>query len=181
MPVGPVPGFPPIRPVANLNHPQRQRHPMRTQAGLAFAVALVLSVGSASLADEKSHRKAAEDLLVAMGVEKQLQNGIDQMVDMQAKNSPQIAPFKDTMKAFFSKHMSYAGLKEDLISMYAESFDEKELKEIKAFYMTPTGKKLVQKSPELTNKGMQLGAKRVQDNQGELREMIQAEAAKPKQ
>ena len=151
---------------------------MRSKAGLALA--LLVTAGSNALADETSHRKAAEELLVVMGVEKQLQDGIDQLVENQVKVNPSFAPFKDTMKAFFSKHMSYAGLKEDFITMYADAFTEPELKEIKAFYMTPTGKKMIGKTPELTTKGMQLSAKRVQDNQGELREMIQAAAAKPK-
>ena len=145
-----------------------------------FAVAILLIAGSTPLADTKSHRKAAEDLLTVMGVETQLQSAIDQTLDMQIKANPQIEPFKDVMKKFFLKYMSWSSLKEDIVTIYVDTFTEKELGEIKAFYLTPTGKKMAQKMPELMGKGMQLGVKRVQDHQDELRQMIQEEAAKPK-
>ena len=153
---------------------------MKTTIRLALAVAILSGVASTSSADTKSHRKAAEELLQVMGVETQLDKSIDQALEIQIKSNPQISPFKDVMKKFFSKHMSYAGLKEDFITIYTDTFTEKELKDIKAFYLTPTGKKMAEKMPELTSKGMLLGAKRVEENQAELREMIQEEASRPK-
>lgn len=153
---------------------------MQIRTKLAFGIALALGIVAASSAsaDEKSHRRAAEELLKVMGMEKQLQSALDQTLDVQVKANPQIAPFKDAMGRFLSKHMSWAGLKEDLITIYADAFDEEELDQIRKFYLTPAGKKLSEKSTELMSKGMQLGLKRVQDNQAELREMIQEEAKK---
>ncbi len=145
-----------------------------------FAAAILFTTCSTAFADQESHRKAADNLLEVMGVENQLQTAIDQSLDLQAKSNPQIAPFKDTMKRFLTKHMSYSSLKEDFITIYVDAFTEEELDEITAFYRTPTGRKMARKMPELTVKGMQLGAKRVQDNQAELRQMIQDEASKPK-
>ena len=77
------------------------------------------------------------------------------------------------MKKFLNKHMSMKSLKEDIISIYAGAFSEGELNEIIRFYRTPTGRKMIEKLPELTNKGMQLGAQKVQENQDELRHMLQ--------
>jgi hypothetical protein len=154
---------------------------VKTKIRLLFAVAIACVVASTALADTKSHRKAAEDLLKLMGVESQMEKSLEQMTEIQIKASPQLAPFKDVMKKFYAKHMSYANVKEDYITIYVDAFTEKELKEIATFYKTPTGKKMVEKMPELMGKGMELGAKRVQDNQAELIQMIQAEAAKPKQ
>ena len=153
---------------------------MKTKIRLLFAVAIASAVASAAFADTKSHRKAAEDLLTVMGVEAQVDKSIDQALDVQIKMNPQIGPFKDVMKKFFTKHMSYASLKEDFVTIYVDAFTEKELKDITAFYKTPVGKKMAEKMPEVSAKGMQLGAKRVQDNQAELRQMIQEEASKPK-
>ena len=135
---------------------------------------------STAKAQIKGHRKAAEELLEFIGIEAQLASSIKQSLDVQIKANPAIEPFKDAMKTFLEKHMSYASLKEDLITIYANAFTEKELKEITAFYKTPIGKKLVEKTPELMGKGMELGVKRVQDNQAELMGMIRAEASKPK-
>ena len=80
------------------------------------------------------------------------------------------------MKKFFSKHLSWENLKDDFIKLYTDAFTEPELKDIYAFYQTPSGKKMVAKMPELTGKGMQLGASRVQANQAELQSMLQQAA-----
>jgi uncharacterized protein len=151
---------------------------MRTRIPLFLAVVTVLVSAATSAADQKSHRKAAEDLLKVMNVDKQMQTAMDQMLDLQVKSNPQLAPFKDVMKRFFAKHMSWDSLKDDFITIYAEAFTEDELKQITTFYQTPTGKKMVEKLPELMSKGMQLGAKRVQDNQAELRQMLEDEKNK---
>ena len=143
-----------------------------TIAGLVFAPAV--------LADEESHRQSAEQLLKAMHVDNQLQTSINQMVDLQVKSNPQIAPQGDTIKKFLYKHMSWESLKDELITIYTEAFTEAELKQVTAFYETPAGKKMVEKMPELMSKGMQLGLKRVQSNQSELRQMLE-EAAKNNQ
>ncbi len=156
------------------------RLPMRTKLSHLLAAAIIFAACSTASADQQSHRKAADNLLKVMGVENQLQTSIDQMLELQVKSNPQIAPFKDAMKKFFAKHMSYSGLKEDFITIYVDAFTEEELDDITAFYRTPTGRKMAEKMPELSSKGMQLGAKRVQDNQAELRQMIQDEATKPK-
>jgi len=107
-----------------------------------------------------------------METEKTMQSAIDLTLDMQIKGNPALASYKDVMKKFFTKHMSYASLKNDLIDIYAKEFTEPELKELVVFYRTPIGKKLVQKTPTLTKKAMELGQRRVQDNLEELKAMI---------
>jgi hypothetical protein len=146
---------------------------MRTRIQLLLAVLAVLVAASAAAADQKSHRKAAEELLKVLNMDKQLQSAIDQTLDLQIKANPGIAEYRDVMKKFFSKHMSWDSLKEDIITIYTDAFTEEELNEITKFYKTPVGKKLVEKNPELMGKGMQLGVKRVQENQGELRQMLE--------
>lgn len=135
----------------------------------------LFSVSSFSFADGNA-RKEAEALLNIMGMEKALQQTIEQMLTLQMQQNPTLAPFKQVMLKFFNKHMSYESLKEDMATIYAEAFTEQELKELNAFYRTPTGQKTIQKMPELMQKGGQLGVKRVQDNMSELQQMIQEES-----
>jgi hypothetical protein len=129
-------------------------------------------------ADEKSHRAAAEELMQAANMEKLLQASVDVALNQQIKANPQLAPFKDVMHKFLSKHMSYAAIKDDLIAMYVAEFTEQELKEVTAFYKTPTGRKVLEKTPTLMQKGGELGAKRVQDNLPELQKMIEEDLKK---
>ncbi|MFO0891794.1 MAG: DUF2059 domain-containing protein [Isosphaeraceae bacterium] len=147
----------------------------RLRLVLVLAITAVGLVPSSSRADEKSHRKAAEDLLLAANIESQLRSSIDQSIALQIKVNPQLAPMKDTFLRFFAKYMSWEALKEDVIAMYAEAFTEAELREITAFYRTPTGRKMIEKMPVLMAKGMQLGVSRVQANQAELRRMVEEE------
>jgi len=138
----------------------------------AVAVLLMVAVVPAR-ADEKSHRKAAEDLFKAMDMEKTMEASIDAVLEMQVKANPIMAKFKGVMKKFLSKHMGYSSLKEDLVKMYTTEFTEDDLKDMTKFYQTPTGKKLIKKTPQLTKKSMELGSKRVQENMSELKKMIE--------
>ena len=151
---------------------------MKTLLRLSFALAVVPFLIPNAAADEKSRRKAAEDLLLGMKMDKQLQHATDQMLDLQVKTNPQLAQYRGAMKKFFDKYMSWDTLKDEMIGIYAEAFTEEELNEISAFYKTPAGKKVIEKMPELMTKGMQLGARRVQMNQAELQRMIEEERNK---
>ncbi|MBL8794723.1 MAG: DUF2059 domain-containing protein [Planctomycetia bacterium] len=146
---------------------------MRTSV-LAMAAGLILAGSlTPARADEKSHRAAAEELLKVSNTEKAMQSAIDQMLALQLKANPQLEPVKDVMRQFLIKHISYAAVKDDLIAIYVAEFTDPELKEITAFYRTPTGKKAVEKLPVMFQKGAELGVKRVQENSAELKRMIE--------
>jgi hypothetical protein len=137
----------------------------------AVAVILALAVVPAR-ADEKSHRGAAEELLKLMDMDKLMQTSIDALLNAQIKANPAMARYRDVMKKFFAKHMSYASLKEDLIKLYSKEFTEEELRDAIRFYKTPTGRKFLKKAPLLMQKGGELGMRRLQDNIEELKKMI---------
>lgn len=118
-------------------------------------------------------KQAAMDLLLVMKMDVVMDDMIKQMLDAQIQSNPDIARFRPQMEAFFAKYISWAALKDDLASIYAEEFTEDEMKEIGNFYKTPTGQKLAQKLPVLTTKGAQLGQQRVQQNMAELQQSIQ--------
>ena len=141
----------------------------------------LLGIGGSGAAAEptKSHLAAAETLLKTMEIGKQLDAGIDQMVALHVKTNPKLEPYKDVMKTFLKKHMSYDSLKGDLLKMYAGSFTEAELKELTDFYKSPIGKKMLEKQPALMKQGAEMGARKVQENAAELRMMIE-EASKKK-
>lgn len=152
---------------------------MKTRSLVAFLIALTIAVTFAR-ADKKSHREATEELLQTMGVEKQLDSSINQSLEVQVKQNPALVPYKDVMRKFLTKHISYAALKDDLIQIYMDEFTEPELRQITAFYKTPAGKKLAEKGPALLGKSMMLGMDRVAQNQEELKQMIQEATKKQK-
>src|SRR5262245_55764235 len=105
-----------------------------------LAVSLVLNSGVV-VGEEKSHRKAAEDLLKATNTEKAMEMVMDQMLAITIQQNPQLAPYQDVMKKFLSKYFSLGSLQEELLTIYTAEFTEEELKQIVAFYQTPVGKR----------------------------------------
>ncbi len=128
-------------------------------------------------ADEATHRKAAEELLNLMGMEALLSKSVDQMLQMQMSQNPAIAPYEKEMRAFLTKYMSWASMKEDMVKAYTDTFTEPELKELNTFYQTPLGKKTVQSMPALMAKGAEMGQRRVQEHLPELQAAIAAKGA----
>ena len=143
--------------------------------------AIALFQPAPARADEASHRKAVDSLFALMGMEKVLAESIDQMLAMQVQQNPALAQFQPQMKAFLSKYMSWASLKDDMAKIYMAEFTEAELKELTKFYETPLGKKTIQKMPGLMAKGAEIGQKRVQDHLPELQAALAAEKKAPEE
>ena len=123
-------------------------------------------------ADLQNRRKAAEQLMATMDMEMLFNEAIKASMDLQVQQNPQLGQYRSVMEEFFSKYFTYATIKEPLTTVYAESFTEKELKDLIAFYQTPTGQKAAKKQPELMQKGMQLGQQEVKNHLPELQAMM---------
>jgi uncharacterized protein len=83
-----------------------------------------------------------------------------------AKVTSQIEKLMDMI----SYETSWDKIKEEYITLYSEVFTEPELKDINAFYRTPSGHALIAKQPEVMRRSMELSQKRT----GELMPKIQA-------
>ena len=53
--------------------------------------------------DAQSHRKAAENLLMVMEVNKSLPKVVDQVVENQLQQNPQLAPQQEILQRFLTK------------------------------------------------------------------------------
>ena len=143
-----------------------------------ITVVLVLDAVVA-LGDEQSHRKAAENLLLVMEVDKSLPKIVAQVVDTQVQQNPQLAPQREILQRFLTKYVNWESVKEDTITAYTQEFTEPELKKLMEFYKTPVGKKASEKMPQLTFIAGQLGLKKAQANQAELRQLLEDQKNTP--
>src|SRR4029453_15429370 len=132
-----------------------------------------------SLGDAQSHRKAAENLLIVMEVDKSLPQIANQVVENQLQQNPQLAPQREILQKFLTKYVNWESVKEDTITAYTQEFTEPELKKLTEFYKTPVGKKANEKMPQLAFIAGQLGLKKAQAHQTELRQMLDAQQNKP--
>ncbi|MBD1363297.1 DUF2059 domain-containing protein [Mucilaginibacter sp. ZT4R22] len=125
--------------------------------------------------------KAAEDVLIASQADVQFKAGITTMLKQASSSLPEDkrVKFIEVMNAFVAKYISWDSMKDQLASLYAQEFTEKELTDLALFYRSPLGLKLNQKQPVLLQKGAALGQQAVQSHQVELQQMMQ-EAFKEK-
>lgn len=137
-----------------------------------ITMALVFHPGVV-VGDAQSHRKAAENLLIVMEVDKSFPKLAEQLVESQLKQNPQLTPHRDVFQRFFTKYLHWAQVKEDTITAYTHEFTEPELKKLTEFYETPLRKKANEKMPQLLFIGGQIGLQKAQANQAELRQMIE--------
>lgn len=144
---------------------------------LSILVMAILSPGMAFSQDMK--KELAEDLLMTMNMPNILKQSINKELDAQIRQNNKLKKYRTVMQEFLYKHMSWEGLGDALIDMYAAEFTEAELRDLIAFYRTPTGRKSVEKMQLLTNRTAEIGAFRIQQNMGELEQLLR-EAAKNK-
>jgi hypothetical protein len=131
------------------------------------------------LADDASHRQAAETLLTVIKAEQDIQENADHLLQTLLKQNPQLAPHNAAIKSFVTKYVNWPSLKDDMIALYIQAFTEDELKQLTTFYHSPIGQKAAEKMPELANAGAQLGVARLRANSAELREILGVGQKKP--
>jgi hypothetical protein len=147
---------------------------------LLFSVvaALLLSAPGAQAA---SRQELAEKLLNLMKTPQLAQVQVEQIQRVQAQ---QLARFASTdgQRAQLDKlqlkigekingALGWDAVKADYIALYSEMFTEEELKALVAFYQTPVGQKLVEKSPMLATKCNQVSQVRYDRLMAEIQSM----------
>jgi hypothetical protein len=141
---------------------------------LMCLLALGLSSLAAWGAEVDSHRQAARELLRTIGGGKVMMTAANTMLDAQVQSNPKMAPYRDVVQKWLEKYFVWETIEPRIADDYAEAFTEPELREMIAFYKTPTGKKTLATMPALMQKGALIGMEILQQHKGELQEMIRA-------
>ena len=162
---------------------------MRKIMGL-IAVALVLSRVTAN-AGETSRRARAEELLNAMNMPESVEQAhatwcrqlAPKLISTQIAKTRQEAGQTNTMSDvlrhterimdLMAHELSWDKVKDDYITLYAETFTEEELKGMLAFYRSAAGRALVRKQPELMKRTMDLTVKASTRMMLKLQDMVQ--------
>lgn len=145
----------------------------RTLSGL-LAILLVLTTPTASPAAPDSHRQAVARLFELTHLQRLIDESVDNVLNLQIAQNPSLEEHRDTLRAFLEKYIGWQALKEDLTTMYLQTFTEAELDEMNAFYSSPTGQKVLQRLPELVQQRNRLAMQRLQEHIGELQQEISA-------
>jgi hypothetical protein len=141
---------------------------------LAAVLFLCLPLAALGAPPAASHTRAAEELFATMKIEALMNQTIDTVIKAQLAQSPEMRKVEGVLRDFFTKYMSWKTIKPQMTALYTATFTEAELREINAFYRTPTGQKAITAMPALVQQGAAIGQKLVQDHIGELQANIQA-------
>jgi hypothetical protein len=97
-------------------------------------------------------------------------------LDALLRGNPDLVPFRDVMEKFFREVLSWKVVGPQMVALYAREFTETELRDLIAFYQTPTGQKFAGKQSELMQKASAITEAQVTANQAELQRRIQERA-----
>jgi len=151
-------------------------------------VLIVLSLGCASArADDASKRVKAEQLFVLLhmdrmmdqlmvGVRNQVQQIVQEMPgadDATPEQKKQIVDFQQRVLGLVNDKLGWKALEPDFINLYASTYTEEELDGILAFYTSPVGQKMIEKTPELTAKSTEITQQKMREVQPQLNAMVQ--------
>ena len=132
-----------------------------------------------ALADSASTHQAAEELVHTMHLGEQMRAMVPALIENFAASCPQDPKFRQVMQQFFDTWFTAAELEPRIVEIYADTFSEDELKQFIRFYKTPAGQKLLEKSPELSARGMEIGRQIVTEHKADLMKLIEASVAQP--
>ena len=132
---------------------------------------LLLSPGLYA-AENSSHQQQVETLFKLTQMEQKVNESVDTIMQLQMNQNPQLIKHQAEMRGFFERQIGWPALKSYITEMYLRTFTEEELKTINAFYITPTGQKVISTLPSLVQERNQLAMQRIQQNIGELQQII---------
>jgi hypothetical protein len=146
---------------------------MRVNPIAAMLVLLMATCGSLRVvADSDSHRLAVIELLELTRMQQKIDASVENVVALQLQQAPAMRAHEAKLRSFLEKYIGWAGMKDELIVMYQQAFTEAEINEMNAFYGSPTGRKMIQRLPQLIQERDRLAMERLQAHIGELQELI---------
>ncbi len=130
-----------------------------------------------AVADEASHRQAAEEMLQASRADQMFDAVMPQMMamyqqmvgemDVPEEKRAVVERYFQRAAEMMAEMWRWEKIKPDMVDLYVSVYSEQELRDITAFYHTPAGQALLDKMPQLMQATMQY-------TQGQMREMLPA-------
>lgn len=167
---------------------------------MCVLIVVGLFMGSSfSYAQEDVRKQLAEELLVLMEVDKNIEKNFEMIKQMQMdqiknmkpaeelsrEDSEKISLMQGKVMDAIAKGLGWDNLKGDYIAIYADVFAKEELEGLITFYKTPVGQKLIKKQPELMQKRFEVSQKqmatimpKIQEVMEDMKESIKASKGK---
>jgi hypothetical protein len=126
-----------------------------------LSLGLALALGHEA-ADEKSHRRAAEEFLDLVNWEQTIGAALDGYADQVARQVPNYAGRQEPLRRALRRTLDPATMRQSSVPTLMQAFTEPELRELATFCRTPAGRKLAAKLPELAVQAQGAAARAVE-------------------
>jgi len=123
-------------------------------------------------ADDASHRAAIQEMLALSNVDKimepmfaQVENIMEQQfysMNVSEDQKPILKKYTQKIIDLMKAELSWDKLQNDFVEIYAKVYTEAEIKEIVAFYKSPTGRKVLDKMPQLMQESITISQKNME-------------------
>lgn len=136
---------------------------------LAVLLVLALTLPLTASADDASHRAKAEQLINLLhtdrmvkmntdGLKKQLTDAANQVVGPSPTpaGQAQLSDFEKNASQMIDTQVGWTAMEPAFIDIYSKNYTEEELDAILAFYKTPAGAALLEKSPTVNDQATQI-------------------------
>ena len=120
----------------------------------------------------ESHRAAAIRVLQVSGLRESYADMIEITLESMLKINPQLKQFEEGFREFFDKYAGYQAMEPDFAKLYTQVFDELQLRQVEAFYLSPTGQLAVKQLSKIMQEAGRIGERKVQEHQQELFEIL---------
>lgn len=126
-------------------------------------------------ADDASKRAKVEELFavlrvnriteqIASSVRKQMEASLQGIPGMSQPTPAQkkvVDDYEAKIMALVNENMGWKVLEPQMLQLYSDTYSEQEIDGILAFYKSPVGHKMLEKSPELTQKSMAISQEKL--------------------
>lgn len=160
-----------------------------------YLMVLLLScIATAAMAEEPKPEKAqaAKAVLEAGNTRIMLEQARDKITTMAEQNLLRMVPegrdammqrYMERVENILDESLDWPTMKERMLAVYTRTFTLEELKDMAAFYRTPTGQSIMEKMPQVMQASMQLSEQQMRHVMPSLHQLysdVDAEVAREK-
>lgn len=152
-----------------------------------FLAAFILPAAMLHAEPTAENLAAAKKLADTINLKEQMDAGFAAMMPMVDQLSAQLqldaagkTELVQLYKDWFEKDLDQEKMRNNIVTLYAETFTVQELDGLREFYMTPLGKKALKVLPEIMQKGGQLGMEEAKLKEKALMDRLNAFIEKKK-
>lgn len=146
---------------------------MCRRIGVLVIVGSLLSASLGAAQPSPGNRDVAAELLRVMQVQRDIARSTELMVDLTLRQSSELLPYRDVLVEWAAAVMSWEVVSPALVELYSRTFTVPEMRDMIAFYRTPTGQRVVAEWTALQEKQAALGMELANARAPELHRRIE--------